>query len=487
VVAEAVVVGAGMGGLAAAIRLGAAGRRVIVLEAADAPGGKVGEEAVDGIAFDTGPSLLTLPGVLDDLFRAAGTSLAEELKLRTPDPAFRYHWPDGTTLDLHPDPADTLASIRSKLGGDAAAEYADFIAYALRIWEAAAPHFVFGPAPSLRRIAAIGPAGAAALLRIDPLARMRGAIERRVRSPHLRDLFTRFGTYNGSDPRRAPATLNCIAHVELGLGGHGVEGGMAALTRALVHAAERVGVEMRCGARVTAIECLQGGEVEVRTAEGEVIGCRAVVVNADAAHLLDDLLADPPARTAAAPSMSGWTAVVRARRRADRPAHAVLFPGRDYLEEFVDIFDRDRPPLEPAVYLCAQEAAHGRGGWADHEPVFLMANAPAEAAAGVRPGEVWARLREVVLARARSADLIDAYDEIVWERTPGDLARRFPGSRGAIYGTASNSPLAAFRRPANRVAPSVYLASGSAHPGGGVPLCLLSGRAAATAALEDLA
>jgi phytoene desaturase len=486
VVAEAVVVGAGMGGLAAAIRLGAAGRRVIVLEAADAPGGKVGEEAVDGIAFDTGPSLLTLPGVLDDLFRAAGTSLAEELKLRTPDPAFRYHWPDGTTLDLHPDPADTMASIRSTLGGDAATEYADFLAYARRIWEAAAPHFVFGPAPSLRRIAAIGPAGAAALLRIDPLARMRGAIERRVRSPHLRDLFTRFATYNGSDPRRAPATLNCIAHVELGLGGHGVKGGMAALTGALLRTAERVGVEVRCGERVTAIERADG-DVRLRTASGGAHRCRAVVVNADAADLLDDLLADPPVRTAGPPSMSGWTAVVRARRRADRPAHAVLFPGRDYLEEFVDIFDRDRPPLEPAVYLCAQEAAHGRGGWADHEPVFLMANAPAEPAAGVRPGETWARLREVVLARARSADLIDADDEIVWERTPGDLARRFPGSRGAIYGTASNSPLAAFRRPANRVAPGVYLASGSAHPGGGVPLCLLSGRAAATAALEDLA
>jgi phytoene desaturase len=484
--AEIVVVGAGMGGLAAAIRLAAAGRSMIVLEAAETPGGKVGEETVDGVAFDTGPSLLTLPGVLDDLFRAAGTTLADELTLRTPDPAFRYLWPDGTVLDLHPDPADSLDSVRGALGAEAADEYAAFLAYARRIWEAAAPHFVYGAAPSLRRIAATGATGAAALVRIDPLARMRGAIERRARAPHLRDLFTRFATYNGSDPRRAPATLNCIAHVELGLGGHGVEGGMGALVRALVRVAERLGVEVRCGARVTAIERADGA-VRVHTAGGATHRCRGVVVNADAAHLFGELLPTLTSRGSAPPSMSGWTAVVRARRRPEgRPAHAVLFPGRDYLEEFVDIFDRDRPPREPAVYLCAQEVAHGRPGWPDHEPLFLMANAPAEPASGVRPGETWARLREVVLARARAADLIDGDDEVVWERTPGDLAMRFPGSRGALYGAASNSPLAAFRRPANRVAPGVYLASGSAHPGGGVPLCLLSGRAAAEAAMEDL-
>jgi 1-hydroxycarotenoid 3,4-desaturase len=485
--AEIVVVGAGMGGLAAAIRLAAAGRSVTVLEAAPIPGGKVGEGTVDGVAFDTGPSLLTLPEVLDDLFRTAGSSLADELTLRTPDPAFRYLWPDGTRLDLHPDPADSLDSVRAALGAEAAEECAAFLAYARRIWEAAAPHFVFGPAPSLRRIVALGPAGAAALTHIDPLRRMRPAIERRVRSPHLRDLFTRFATYNGSDPRRAPATLNCIAHVELGLGGHGVEGGMGALVRALVRTAERLGVEIRCGERVTAIARADGAAL-VHTAGGTVHRCRGVVVNADASHLSGELLPRQTSGASGAPSMSGWTAVVRARRRPEgRPAHAVLFPGRDYLEEFVDIFDRDRPPREPAVYLCAQEGAHGRAGWPEHEPLFLMANAPAEPASGVRPGETWTRLREVVLARARAAGLIDPDDEIVWERTPGDLARRFPGSRGALYGAASNSPLAAFRRPANRAAPGVYLASGSAHPGGGVPLCLLSGRAAATAAMEDLA
>jgi len=187
--------------------------------------------------------------------------------------------------------------------------------------------------------------------------------------------------------------------------------------------------------------------------------------------------------------MSGWVGIVRARRRTGteaRVAHTVLFPGA-YLEEFADIFDRDRPPAEPTVYLCAQEACHGRAGWAEEEPVFVMANAPAEPVDAPRAAATWDRLRDTSLARVRAAGLCGEADALAWERTPAGLAAEFPGSRGSIYGAASNSPWAAFRRPPNRV-PGVrglYLASGSAHPGGGVPLCVLSGAAAARAILRD--
>jgi phytoene dehydrogenase-like protein len=166
----------------------------------------------------------------------------------------------------------------------------------------------------------------------------------------------------------------------------------------------------------------------------------------------------------------------------------VLFPA-EYLQEFTDIFDHDQPPAEPTVYLCAQEACHGRTGWAEQEPVFVMANAPAEPENEARPPEVWEALGRTVLERLDAAGLRASGDAIVWERTPTQLAAAFPGSRGSIYGAASNSPLSAFRRPANQVRSvrGLFLASGSAHPGGGVPLCLLSGQAAAEAALADRA
>jgi phytoene dehydrogenase-like protein len=302
-------------------------------------------------------------------------------------------------------------------------------------------------------------------------------------------LLARYATYNGSDVRRAPATLNCIAHVELALGGYSVQGGMYEITRALLRAAEGIGVRIHMGSRVERLRVSDKRVLGAECTDSSMWSAPIVVANADAAHTLNDLLPDGAARVQPEPSMSGWTSILRAQRRQGaqaRTAHAVLFPS-EYLQEFTDIFDRDQPPAEPTVYLCAQEACHGRTGWAEQEPVFVMANAPAEPENAARPPEVWEALGRTVLERLDAAGLRASGDAIVWERTPTQLAAAFPGSRGSIYGAASNSPLSAFRRPANRVhsVKGLYLASGSAHPGGGVPLCLLSGQAAAEAALAD--
>jgi 1-hydroxycarotenoid 3,4-desaturase len=490
--ADVVVIGAGMGGLSAAIALASRGMRVTVLEAHERVGGKLGIGEVDGVEFDTGPSVLTLPGVLDQVFRLGGTSLADELELIEPAPAFRYLYPDGVALDIFPELERTLASVRESLGGEAEDEMHRFLRYAGGIWNAASGHFVFGPAPGPAALARAGVATPALLLRIDPLRSMWRSIRNRVRSEHLRWLFARYATYNGSDVRRAPATLNCIAHVELALGGYGVRGGMYGIARALLRTAERMGVAVHCGTRAERIAVRDRRVRGVEADDGRRWSAGSVVVNADAAHLFSTLL--PPRRrrlraSEADASMSGWVGILRARRRtgeAARVAHTVLFPHR-YTDEFADIFDHRRPPREPTVYLCAQEACHGRSGWAAEEPVFVMANAPPEPPRGATTEQVWDRLRDTVLQRVRSAGLCDADDAPVFQRTPTELAAHFPGSRGSIYGSASNSPLAAFRRPPNRARGigGLYLASGSAHPGGGVPLCLLSGHAAAQAMLSD--
>ena len=142
----------------------------------------------------------------------------------------------------------------------------------------------------------------------------------------------------------------------------------------------------------------------------------------------------------------------------------------------------------PDEYGSAQERCHGVTGWADAEPVFVMANAPAEPASGSRAPEVWAALETAVEQRIRATGLWRQGDELVWRRTPADLARAFPGSRGAIYGAASNDRFAAFKRAPNRVrgVAGLYLASGSAHPGGGLPMVALSGLAAADCLGSDI-
>lgn len=481
-----IVVGAGLGGLSAAVVLAARGQRVLVVEAAGEIGGKAGIATVDGVSFDTGPSLLTLPDLVDAVFRIAGTTLAEEVGLTAPDPAFRYLWADGARLDIRPTVDATLDEIRRTFGEADAREFADFLAYSARIWEASRGTFVEGPRPGLASVLAVGWRAVPMLWAIDPLRSMWGAITARVRSPHLRMLLARYATYNGSDVRVAPAALNCITHVELTLGGFGVRGGIHELARALWRVAHRHGAELRTGARVVGLD-LAGPRVRgVILSDGRQIPAAAVVCNGEVGEIAHALL---PAGTRhglpnAPLSASGYTAVARCAPSPDRAAHTVLFP-EDYLAEFADLFDRQRPPATPTVYLCAQSIAHGRPGWSDGEPVFLMANAPAEPRSGHSDPAAWPALRDTMRRRVVDAGLLHPDDAIVWERTPTALAARYPYSRGAIYGASSNDRFAAFRRAPNAVTgvPGLFIAGGGAHPGGGMPMVIRSGHTAADAAL----
>lgn len=486
------VVGGGLGGLSAAVELAVAGHRVELLEAEAEVGGKLAVDEADGVVFDTGPSLLTLPGVFDDLFRHAGSRLEDHVTLFRPAPMHRYRWADGRSIDVFPDLEDTVASVRSGLGAEPAREFRSFVEYARKIWEAAAPQFLFRPQLTLGSAASLGVGHLRSLLAIDAGRTMSGAIRNRVSSPHLRMLFERYATYNGSDPRRCPATLNCIAYVELVLGGYGVEGGVYQLAQALKNLAEGLGVTVRTGTRVRRL--IQRGKrvCGVELANGERGWADYVVANADSAHVLRDLLPAPqarrwPARSQSVSSMSGYNCIIRRTLPASSEvAHTILFP-KDYHSEFEDIFDRDRPPQTPTVYCCAQRVAHRRQGWESHEPLFVMANAPA---ATPQDGpQRWQPLRRRVLEMLQARGMVSQDDEVVWERTPSGLAARFPGTRGALYGPASNGVFAAFRRLSNRSRShqGLYFASGSVHPGGGMPLCVQSGRFAAQAAIEDSA
>ena len=476
--AEVAVIGSGVGGLSAAIDLAGQGHAVTVFEARHEVGGKIGRWVVDGVEGDTGPSVLTMPEVFDDLFCSVGTSLAAEIELLVHDELAELRWPDGCRLVVHHTPEATIESVRDTLGDAAAGELAAFLDYAAGIWDAAAPAFVLGDAPDVTTALSMGLRSLGKVRRIDPMRTMLGGIQHRVREPHLRDLLARYATYNGSDPRRAPATLNCIAHVELSLGCYGVRGGMYEIARAMERVATRLGVEFVFDTPVR--ELLQRTRGLSVVHDHGVADFDAVVANADVAHVFGDLI-DNPSYEPSPPSMSGWTALVRTPRR-DRLPHGVVFP-RNYLAEFDNIFDRGTVPDDPTVYVCAQEPSHHRGGWPEDELLFVMANAPATSE---DRGSDLDELRARVLAKLSAVEWVSS-PEVVWERTPQGLAEAFPGTHGAIYGASSNSKLAAFRRPANRVAsvPGLYLASGSAHPGGGVPLCALSGRAAARAVSED--
>jgi phytoene desaturase len=486
-VARVVVVGAGLGGLAAAARLGALGHAVTVLEQAPQVGGKLGWYGRDGHGFDTGPSLVTLPQVLRDLFDATGAPLDDVLDLQRLDPAVGYRFADGTSLAVPGQLDEVPAALDAALGAGAGAEWAALLARAAAMWRATEGPFLrsplAGPATLLRLAR-----DAAGLRTIAPGRTLRGVGRQYLTDPRLRMLLDRYATYSGSDPRHAPAALLTVPYVEQAFGSWYVRGGLRRLVEAVAERAAERSADVLTEAPVREV-LVEGRRVAgVRLGDGTRVPADVVVCNADAAALYGELL--PPSAPArrpraglrrATPSSSGLVLLLALRGRTPGLAHhTVLFPA-DYDAEFDALFGRrgpTRPVADPTVYVSAPDDPALRPDDAS-ESWFVLVNAPRhEPAAGVdwtAPGLADSCADRVLATMAARG--LDVRDRVRWRvvRTPADLQHDTATPGGSIYGTSSNGARAAFLRPGNASpVPGLFLVGGSAHPGGGIPLVTLS-------------
>lgn len=480
--ADVVVVGGGVGGLAAALRLRAAGHAVRVLERRPALGGKLDARVRDGFTFDTGPSLLTLPAVLDELFRVAGTRLAAEVELTRLDPQIRYRWPGGSGFDACDDPEATSRAVDAFSPGGGGA-HRRFTARGERIWAVAERTFLAGPMSGpldlLRRMRSPRD-----LTAIDPVRTLDAVARRSFSDPRLVQWAGRYATYSGSSPYRAPATLACIPAVEARRGVWYPAGGMVALRDALVRVAERTGVELLAGCEVERIETSTDRVRGVVTTDGTRHRAEVVVANVDAEHLYGDLLPDRRALTRtrrAGRSLSAFVVLAGVRGTTPGQAHHTVWFPADQSREFRQLIDEGELADHPTIYACVPSVSDPTPAPPGHESWFLLVNAPAGAA--VDRAAYQARLFE--LLAGYGTDLRDrvCFTETI---TPADLADRYRAPGGAIYGTASNGRRAAFLRPANRgPRRGLYLVGGSSHPGGGLPLVAISGRIVADLVGQD--
>jgi len=498
-VARVVVVGAGLGGLAAAARLAALGHAVTVCEQAPTLGGKLGWFTRDGFSFDTGPSLLTWPQVYEDLFAATGAPLSSAVDVVPVDPAAAYRFADGTRLAVPDrDPAALRAALDAALGPGAGAQWAAFAERAERIWDATQGPFLTSPLHGARTLASLVArrSGPAALATIAPWSSLRQLGRRYLDDPRLVTLLDRYATYTGSDPRRAPAALAAVPHLEQAHGSWYVRGGLRRLVEAVADRARERGAVLRTDAEVASLVVAGRRAAGVRLASGEVLDADVVVSDADATALYADLLpgragragARARARLAAAtPSLSGFVLLLALRGRTPGLAHhTVLFPA-DYDAEFDAVFGTGRfagaprPVDDPTVYVSAPDDPQLRPD-DDNEAWFVLVNAPRHTPGDPRAGVDWdapgvaASYADRVLAVMAQRGL-DVRDRLRWREvlTPADLARSTRSVGGSIYGSSSNGARAAFLRPANRSpVPGLFLVGGSAHPGGGIPLVGLS-------------
>lgn len=489
-----VIVGAGIGGLAASVELALQGCAVTVVEKSGQPGGKMRQVQAGSALIDAGPTVFTMREVFDNLFEKAGASLSDYLTLRPAQILARHAWESGGELDLFANREQTLDAIGAFAGADNARGYQSFCREAENIYRILDRSFIRAQKPNLPLLIwRIGPHRISDLWRINPYQTLWNAVCRHMSDPRLRQLFARYSTYCGASPFSAPATLMLVADVER-RGVWLVEGGMHRIAVALEKLGSRLGAAFRYNATVTDIAAAGGKVSGVKLSDGEIIQADAVIVNADASAAGSGVLGAAAAGAVrrVAPnsrSLSALTWAFLAEPSGFNLArHTIFFPNAPYKNEFQAIFKHRSLPLSPAIYLCAQDRDGGEtAGGAErflgvvNAPAMLNANALSQSEIEECETKTF-RLMEACGLTLRQVDGAMA------RTTPQDFERLFPGTGGAIYGRASHGWMASFQRQGTRSRmPGLYFAGGSIHPGPGIPMAALSGQLASEALLADFA
>ena len=475
-----IVIGAGAGGLAAAIALASENRPVIVLDRAQQVGGKMRNVDVDQASIPAGPTVLTMRWAFDELLAKAGLRL-DDLVTVTPSKVLARHvWTDGSTLDLYDDVERTVDAIASFASAHDAQAYRDFVAEAKRIHDILLDTHMRAQRPSfVGLMARIGPRRFPDMLALRPYTSLWSALRQRFKDKRLVQLLGRYATYTGSSPYTIPATLMLVSHVERE-GVWRIEGGMAALAHALREAAERLGVRFQFGAEAKRIETQQGRAVSVHLADGTRIPATSVVANVDASAVAE-MLPEAGLRQVRPEARSHSAVTYCARARTDFPlAHHTVFFSDDYEREFAELA-AGKVPNEPTTYICApdrDDAGRMLGSDVHTERMLMLVNAPPN-------GDVQDHAGEADRCRQRMTRLLERCGmRAEWSAstttTPTDFATMFPHTGGALYGRINDGPFAGFQRPgaATRI-PNLVLAGGSCHPGPGVPMSAISGMLAA--------
>lgn len=491
-----VIIGAGMGGIAAALRLSAAGHEVMVLDSADGPGGKMRTVRSGEADINAGPTVFTMKWAFERLLEPTGRSLESLVDIKPMSVLARHAWSSGARLDLFADVDRSRDGIAEFAGTRDADGFMGFVRESRAIFETLKDSYIAASRPGpFDLVSRIGLHRLADMMALKPFSTLWSAMSQHFADPRLRQLFGRYATYCGSSPFSAPATLMLVAHVEQA-GVWMVDGGMAGLARTLAAFAQTKGATFRYGKRVTGLQTSGDRVTGVMIDEGETIAADHVIYNGDVSALSG--LVDPSGRAPGAArvaasdrSLSAVTFCLDAPVQNFGLAHHTVFFSDDYRSEFAEIFKDRQVPREPTTYICAQDrrddgtltTTSGR------ERLLCLVNAPADGDTRHHDEQEIARCRNaMMLVLDRCGMRLDPGSAPMATATPTDFAKLFPGSGGALYGRASHGWLASFQREGARTAlANLYLAGGTVHPGPGVPMAALSGILAAETLAQDRA
>lgn len=486
-----VVIGAGLGGLSAAISLATEGFTVDLLEKNDKVGGKLNILEKDGFTFDLGPSILTMPHIFQALFERAGKKMEDYVSIQTVEPHWRNFFEDGSTLDLSSDP-ERMKQELDKLGPNTAKEFEAFLAYSKKLCEITEQgYFEHGLDSFWELLKFYGPVRS--LLEFDVFRSMDQGVRRFIKDPKLVDVLNYFIKYVGSSPYDAPALMNLLPYIQFGYGLWYVKGGMYGMAQGLQKLAEELGVNIRVNAEVAEIQHNAGRATAVRLLDGTVIPADIVVSNMEVIPAYKKLLNnDNEAKRLQRfePSCSGLVLHLGVDTIYPQLAHHNFFYSDHPKEHFNAVFHDNKLSDDPTIYLVAPvksdptQAPHGC------EIIKILPHIPHLSPEQPLTAEDYAALRERVLIKLERMGLTDLRKHIVCEEywTPVDIEQRYYSNQGSIYGVvADRFKNLGFKIPQrSKDISNLYFVGGSVNPGGGMPMVTLSGQLVRDKILADL-
>lgn len=473
------IIGAGIAGLATAVRLAARGFSVDVYEANAYPGGKLSEFTLNGYRFDAGPSLFTMPHYVEELFQAAEEPMEPHFAYERINTVCNYFWDDGQRLSAHAE--------RSIFAEDVSRAFQIPANQVLKLLEDSRRKYELTGRIFLEKSLHLPETWLSwkvikAMLQIpglDLFTTMNAVNTTFLKHPKMVQLFNRYATYNGSNPYKTPGLLTIIPHFEYGFGAFYPKGGMHAITKSIYELAKRKGVQFYFNSPVEKIQ-VKDGQAQGLVVHGTMIPYDTVVSNMDVFYTFRKLLNDQPQPERTLKQEKSTSALIFywgvKRSFPELDLHNIFF-SKDYQNEF-ETLSRGSVVDDPTVYVnitskySPEDAPQGSENW------FTMVNVPFNA--GQDWEEIIQRTRQNILRKVSSVLNVNMESLIECEDIldPRTIESRTSSHLGALYGTSSNDRMAAFLRHPNFSSNirSLYFCGGSVHPGGGIPLCLLSAK-----------